>query len=132
MVRREFCYLITWITIARANKGETRITRTLNVISAPSRYCQLFTSYFFAEICSFLLISACLPISSWADGCQEPAALAVRSTLDRQMNMMYLCDLYADIIRHHTPYKTCQFSCYRRYSYVSCFAMSYEFIVTTS
>ena len=42
----------------------------LKVITALFRYCQIFT-LFLAEICSPLLISAWLPTTSWAVGCQE-------------------------------------------------------------
>ena len=49
----------------------------------------IYLLLFVAEICSLLLISAWLPTTSWADGCQEPAPLAVRITLDWQMSMMY-------------------------------------------
>ena len=75
MVRREFCYLSTWITISRANKVRPRITRTLKVIgSSQIPSIGLLVTFLRAEICSLLLISACLPISSWEDGCQELAA----------------------------------------------------------
>lgn len=64
----------------------------------------LLVPFLRAEICSLLLISACLPISSWADGCQEPAAEAVRSTLDWQMNMMYFYTAFTLILSVIIPH----------------------------
>ena len=105
MVRREFCYLSTWITISRANKVRPRITRTLKVIgSSQIPSIGLLVTFLRAEICSLLLISAYLPILSWAAGCQELAADAVHSTLDWQMNMMYLYTVFTLILSVIIPH----------------------------
>lgn len=101
------CY--TWIGYQQAN-GPPRVLQSKSVdhgspcahseytdnsdlvlTTAPLRCCPLFSSYFVTrqKYCSLLLISACLPITSWASGCQGPAAIAVLRTLDRLMPMMY-------------------------------------------
>ena len=43
---------------------------------------------------------------------------------------MFLCAFHFNVICHHPPYKTCQFSCYRCYGHISLLSMSYKFIVS--
>ena len=77
MTHRELFYLVSWITISRANIRETQIIRILIIISVPSKYCQYFITYLAQKYCSFLIISACLSTASQADNRQMLVALAV-------------------------------------------------------
>jgi hypothetical protein len=70
------CY--SWIGYLQANdppralRSKKRGSRFyLKVITAPFKYCQIFISLPSRNNCRMLLISACLPISSWEDVCQE-------------------------------------------------------------
>ena len=103
----------------------------LEVITAPSGYCQIFT-LLLAEILQVTADFCLITFTSWTDGCQGLAASAVRSTLDWQMTMWYLCHPVTDVICHHSPHKTRQFSCGCRHCHILLFPMPDKFIVPAS
>ena len=131
MVRREFCDLKTWITALRAHIGGPQITRTFEVITAPSWYCQIFT----------LLLGRNAAVYCWflLDYPSHHGQMAVKGLRQQYILPLTggwlwctcLCCFQTDVLCHHSPYKTCQFSRNCCYRYIFCFPMTYEFIVST-
>lgn len=93
--------------------------------------------FFCGRNCS---LAACFCVAVLLHYCQLPVKCFCRvavpsGTLDWQLAVMYfLFDtvLNTYIICHHTPYKTCQFSCYGCYGYISLFPSPYHLIILLS
>lgn len=128
MVRREPCYLFSWITVLRAHIGGSQLTRTV-LFPSPSR----MLSDCFIVICGRNLRSAadfCLiTLIIRADGCQGLAAKRCAAPLTGSWTDDTSCSFFFYIFRHHSPHKTCQFPRNRCHRYVSFLSMSYQAVV---
>ena len=103
MVRRELCHLIAWIAARScANIVSSQIARTFQFVKAPSRHSQHQNT-------------AALPPFPHTQPHRRPAvkgkaATAVRSTLDSWRTVWHWSGRL-NMVRHHPPYETGQFSC---------------------
>lgn len=128
MVRRESCYLLSWITVSRAHIGGSQLTRTV-LLSGSSR----ILSDCFIVICGRNLRSVadfCLTtLIIRADGCQGLAAKRCEAPLTGSWTNDTSCRFFFYIFRHHPPHKTCQLPRNRRHCYVPFLSMSYQAVV---
>lgn len=128
MVRRESCYLFSWITLAHAHIGGSQLTRTV-LFPGPSR----MLSECFIVICGRNLRPAadfCLAtLIIRANGCQGLAAKRCAAPLAGSWTDDTSCRLFFYIFRHHSPHKTCQFPRNRRHCYVPFLSMPYQPVV---
>ncbi len=128
MVRREPCYLFSWITVSRAHIGGSQLARTV-LFPGSSR----MLSDCFIIICGRNLHSSadfCLiTLIIRADGCQGPAAERCAAPLTGSWTNDTSCRFFSCIFRHHSPHKTCQFPRNRRHCYVSFLSMPYQAVI---
>ena len=128
MVRRESCYLLSWITVSCAHIGGSQLTRTV-LLSGSSR----MLSDCFIVICGRNLRSAavfCLTtLIIRADGCQGLAAKRCAAPLTGIWTDDTSCRFCFYIFCHHSPYKTCQLPRNRRHCDVPFLSMPYQAIV---
>ena len=113
----------------RANADDSNLSGT----TAFSGYCHIFLWQKLQSCCLFLC-SCFITLLSVACQVLLPRSGAF-GTLDWQLAVMYLLFdtvLNTYIIGHHPPYKTCQFSCYGCYCYISLFPSPYHLIILLS
>ena len=122
MVRREPCYLLSWITLKLCQHSNAADGSNLFVYKAPSRY-RHFVLLLVKQLCCLNQLNC--PTPHRAETVKGLPPQAVRSTLDWPGTVWHLCD----VVRHHPPYETCQFPRHCCNCHIPRFPLEYKLII---